>query len=65
MPELILLPFIIGLLCFPLFGAYYFAKHLGRNPWFWLGISFVLPIVSLIILIFLPDIDKEAKIDEA
>jgi len=61
MPELILFPFIVALICFPIFGAYYFAKHLGRNPWFWFWISFLLPIISLIILIFLPDLKKDKE----
>lgn len=65
MPEIILLPFVIGLLIFPLVGAYYFAKHLGRNPWFWFGISFILPIISLFILIFLPDLEIEDKSEKS
>lgn len=63
MPEVILVVFVFGLLSFPQVGAYFFAKHLGRNPWFWFWISFVLPIISLFILIFLPDLEAETKAD--
>ncbi len=60
MPEILLVLFIIVLICSPQVLAYYFAKHLGRDAKFWFWISFIIPIISLFILIFLPDI-KEAE----
>jgi len=38
-----------------------FAKNMGRNPWFWFFISFLIPIISLIILLFLDKDDKTGR----
>jgi len=51
MPELLLL----CVLLIPQIVAGIFAKSMGRNFWFWFFISFLMPIVSLIVLLFLDD----------
>ncbi len=40
--------------------AYFQAKQMGRKPWPWLAISFVLPGISSIILSLLPDLSEDA-----
>lgn len=55
MPEIILGTLIICLLLSPQLLAGFLAKRTGREFWFWFFISFLIPIVSLIILIFLED----------
>ena len=49
MPELLLLCVML----IPQFVAGVFAKNMGRSFWFWFFISFLIPIISLIILLFL------------
>ena len=55
MPEIILGTIVLGLLLLPQLLAGFLAKRTGRNFWFWFFISFLIPIISLIILIFLED----------
>ncbi|RZK36268.1 MAG: hypothetical protein EOO90_27645 [Pedobacter sp.] len=55
MPEIIVGTIILGLLLSPQLLAGFFAKRTGRNFWFWFLISFLIPIISLIILICLED----------
>jgi len=55
MPEIILGTIVLGLLLSPQLLAGFLAKRTGRNFWFWFFISFLIPIISLIILIFLED----------
>ncbi len=38
-----------------------FAKNMGRNPWFWFFISFLIPIISLIILLLLDKDDASER----
>lgn len=57
MPELLLLCFML----IPQIVAGVFAKSIGKSFWFWFFISFLIPIVSLIVLLFL---DKEEKTNE-
>ncbi len=49
MPELLLLCFML----IPQLVAGVFAKNMGRSFWFWFFISFLIPIISLIVLLFL------------
>ncbi len=49
MPEIIL----ACVMLIPQIVAGILAKSMGRNFWFWFFISFLLPIVSLVILLFL------------
>ncbi|MBC6113030.1 hypothetical protein ACFOG5_14460 [Pedobacter fastidiosus] len=55
MPEIILGSLVICLLLSPQLLAGFLAKRTGRNFWFWFFISFLIPIISIIILIFLED----------
>jgi MFS family permease len=55
MPEIILGSIVLGLLLSPQLLAGFLAKRTGRNFWFWFFISFLIPIISLIVLIFLED----------
>jgi hypothetical protein len=56
MPEVLLAVFVLGICFSPQILAYKFAQHLGRDKWFWFWISFLLPFISLLILMFLPDL---------
>jgi MFS family permease len=61
MPEIILGSIVLGLLLSPQLLAGFLAKRTGRNFWFWFLISFLIPIISLFILIFLEDKNPEAQ----
>ncbi len=61
MPEILIGLFVLGILLSPQILAYKFAQHLGRNPWFWFWISFILPFISLLILMFIPDLEEDKK----
>ncbi|MBB6238891.1 MFS family permease [Pedobacter sp. AK013] len=61
MPEIILGTIVLGLLLSPQLLAGFLAKRTGRNFWFWFFISFLIPIISLIILIFLEDKNPAAQ----
>jgi hypothetical protein len=52
---------ILCMLLVPQTVAAIFAKNMGRNPWFWFFISFVIPIISLIILLFLAKDDHKGR----
>ena len=54
MPELLLLCFLL----IPQLVAGIFANSQGRSFWFWFFISFLIPIVSLIVLLV---IDKKKE----
>lgn len=56
MPELILL----CVMMIPQLVAGVYAKSMGNNFWFWFFISFLIPIISLIVLLFL-DKEKDEK----
>ncbi len=43
--------------------AYKFVDHLGRKAWFRFWISFLIPVISLLILLFLPELEEEQKPD--
>ncbi len=51
---------LFGLLFFPQTAAGILAKSRGRNFWFWFFISFLIPVISLVILLSLKDKDEEA-----
>jgi hypothetical protein len=57
MPELLLLCVML----IPQIVAGVFAKSMGRNFWFWFFISFLIPIISLIVLLFLDDKIEQQK----
>lgn len=56
MPELLLLMVML----IPQLVAGVYAKSMDKSFWFWFFISFLIPIISLIILLFL-DHKKEEK----
>ncbi len=61
--EVFLIPLILAVIGPELIAAFY-AKQIGRSFWFWFWISFVLPVISIIILMNLPDkidLQKEEK----
>ena len=61
--EILLLPLLLAVIAPQLIAAFY-AKQTGRSFWFWFWISFILPVISIIILMNLPDktqVTKEEK----
>jgi len=61
MPEIIVGSIVICLLLSPQLLAGFLAKRTGRNFWFWFFISFLIPIISLIILIFMEDKNPQSE----
>jgi MFS family permease len=55
MPEILLTLLVLGILLTPQLIAGFMARSMGRKFWFWFGISFILPVISIIILVFLED----------
>ncbi|UKT63668.1 hypothetical protein [Pedobacter mucosus] len=55
MPEILVGSLVLGLLLSPQLLAGFLAQRTGRKFCFWFFISFLIPIISLIILIFLED----------
>ena len=51
----ILLALLLPIILLPQIAAGLLARQLGRKFWFWFLISFVLPIISLMILLMLND----------
>jgi hypothetical protein len=51
----ILLALLLPIILLPQIAAGLLARQLGRKFWFWFLISFVLPIISLIVLLMLKD----------
>ncbi len=49
MPELLLLAFML----IPQLVAGVYAHSIGKNFWFWFFISFLIPIISLIVLLII------------
>jgi len=49
---------LFGVLFFPQTAAGLLAKSRGRNFWFWFFISFLIPIISLFVLLYLKDKDE-------
>lgn len=56
MPEILL----ICVLLIPQTVAGVLAKSMGRSFWFWFFISFLIPIISLIVLLFMDDKGTES-----
>ncbi|RZK55509.1 MAG: hypothetical protein EOO87_07710 [Pedobacter sp.] len=57
MPELIL----IAVLIIPQLVAGIYAKSIGKSFWFWFLISFLIPVISLVVLLFLDNSKGERK----
>lgn len=56
MPEILLLCVMLV----PQIVAGILAKSMGRKFWFWFLISFLIPIISLIVLLFLEDKNEQS-----
>ncbi|MGB4775519.1 MAG: hypothetical protein WBP45_10125 [Daejeonella sp.] len=63
--EIVLLPIVIFLLFFPQLIAGLLARSMGRKFWFWFWISFIIPVISIIILLNLEDKSTESGINLA
>lgn len=61
MPEILVGSLVLALLLSPQLLAGFLAKRTGRKFWFWFFISFLIPIISLIILIFLEDKNPDSS----
>lgn len=55
--EIILAPLLLAIIAPQLLAGFY-ARSVGRGFWFWFWISFVIPIISLVILMYLPEKEK-------
>lgn len=60
----ILLILMLPLILLPQIAAGILARQTGRKFWFWFWISFVIPFISLIILISLKDKTTETVLPE-
>jgi len=60
--EFILAPLVLTLIAPQLIAAF-FAKSIGRSFWFWFWISFLIPIISIIILMNLPEKTKVPQLN--
>ncbi|MBB2150446.1 hypothetical protein [Pedobacter gandavensis] len=56
MPEILL----ICVLLIPQTVAGVLAKSMGKSFWFWFFISFLIPIISLIVLLFMDEKETES-----
>lgn len=55
MAEILVIIIAVCLLVAPQIIAGMLARNIGRNFWFWFFISFLIPIISIIILLNLED----------
>ncbi|RBQ06739.1 hypothetical protein [Pedobacter miscanthi] len=55
----ILLLFMLPVILMPQIAAGILAKQTGRKFWFWFWVSFVIPFISLIILVSIEDKSKK------
>jgi hypothetical protein len=55
----ILLLFMLPVILMPQIAAGILAKQIGRKFWFWFWVSFVIPFISLIILVSIEDKSKK------
>lgn len=65
MPEIPLLIFALGILLSPQIIAGLLAKNQGRKFWFWFLISFLIPVISIIILLCIEDKNPDKRIQLA
>lgn len=57
----ILLAMLLPLVLLPHIAAGLLARQMGRRFWFWFGISFLIPVISLIVLLMLDEKKPENK----
>jgi MFS family permease len=62
MPEIPLIVFALGILLSPQIIAGLLARSQGRKFWFWFWISFLIPVISIIILVCKEDKNKDRQI---
>ena len=60
--EIILAPLLLTLIAPQMIAAFY-ARSVGRSFWFWFWISFLIPVISIVVLMCLPE--KEEAIAQA
>ena len=60
--EIILAPLLLAVIAPQMIAAFY-ARSVGRSFWFWFWISFLIPVISIVVLMSLPD--KEETIAQA
>jgi hypothetical protein len=65
MPEIPLLVFAAAIILSPQIIAGLLARSQGRKFWFWFLISFLLPVISIIILLNLEDKNPDKSIQLA
>lgn len=63
--EFVLVPLVILAVLGPQIIAGLMAKSMGKNPWFWFFISFIIPVISIFILMFSKDDKTEKRIELA
>lgn len=56
-----ILAFFGSILFFVPLTSAFFARSLGRPFWMWFGIGCILPIISIFILWFLPEVKEENR----
>jgi len=59
----ILLMLMLPMILLPQIAAGILAKQTGRDFWFWFCISFLIPFISLIVLLMLKDKSGDQTID--
>ena len=59
--EIIFAPIVIAMLVGPQLIAGIYARQTGRSFKFWFWISFLIPFISLFILLSLPDKQEESR----
>jgi hypothetical protein len=62
MPEVLLFVMALFILVSPQLIAGFMAKSMGRDFWFWFWISFLIPIISIFILVHLTDKNPNTQI---
>lgn len=61
MPELLLLSFLM----IPQLVAGVYAHSIGKSFWFWFFISFLMPIISLVVLLIVDNKKSKATTEES
>ena len=52
--EIILAPLLLTIIAPQMIAAFY-ARSVGRSFWFWFWISFLIPVISIVVLMCLPE----------
>ena len=62
MPEIPLIIFALCILLSPQIIAGFLARNQGRKFWFWFWISFLIPVISIIVLLCIEDKNPDKRI---